>query len=307
EDDERDANVEERPRPVERTFQEYRDHRARHGYPADHERLETSIPGGNRRADLDHRVAEAFAMRPVTPSEEVPPAPIFKEPAEKVPFVAEDDVHRELIDEVKEPNGADREDYGQSKRAQERTVCHEPSKHTRRSSAPEQSSGQLSGAGVFTAGDRERHLRSRFLRSLRLLVQGGGASADRTNSAHRDIPRLPPAGSCATRFSKLGGSRMNTTGGATGCVRHAKRRWRAVLPGVVLALTVTGVRSAQTMRVDSPLQWVPFLHLPGVVDLSGARRDGSLTVTAGGHLFLLQPSGAVLTFARGPSGYATSP
>ena len=103
---------------------------------------------------------------------------------------------------------------------------------------------------------------------------------------------------------------MDTADGqvfATGCVRHAKRRWRAVLPGVVLALTVTGVRSAQTMRVDPPLQWVPFLHLPGVVDLSGARRDGSLTVTAGGHLFLLQPSGGVLTFAGGPSGYATSP
>ena len=70
---------------------------------------------------------EAFTMRPVTPGEQVPPAPIFKEPAEEVPFVAEDDVHRELIDEVKEPNGADREDYGQSKRAQERTVCREPS------------------------------------------------------------------------------------------------------------------------------------------------------------------------------------
>src|SRR6266481_3464193 len=91
---------------------------------------------------------------------------------------------------------------------------------------------------------------------------------------------------------------------ATGCVRHTKRRCRGVLPSVVLALTVAGACSAQPMRVDPPLQWVPFLHLPGVVDLSGARRDGSLTVTAGGHLFLLQPSGGVLTFAGGPSGYA---
>src|SRR5438034_9646057 len=103
---------------------------------------------------------------------------------------------------------------------------------------------------------------------------------------------------------------MDTAGGrvfATGCVRRTKRRSRAVLPGVVLALTVTGIRSAQTMPVDPPVQWVPFLHLPGVVDLSGARRDGSLTVTAGGQLFLLQPSGSLLTFARGSGGYATSP
>src|SRR2546422_1023581 len=38
-----------------------------------------------------------------------------------------------------------------------------------------------------------------------------------------------------------------------------------------------------------------------------ARRDGSLTVTAAGQLFLLQPSGGLLTFARGPGGYTTSP
>src|SRR5437773_1801500 len=102
---------------------------------------------------------------------------------------------------------------------------------------------------------------------------------------------------------------MDTAGGrvfATGCVRRTKRRSRAVLPGVVLALTVTGIRSAQTMPVDPPVQWVPFLHLPGVVDLSGARRDGSLTVTAGGQLFLLQPSGSLLTFARGSGGCARS-
>jgi hypothetical protein len=45
----------------------------------------------------------------------------------------------------------------------------------------------------------------------------------------------------------------------------------------------------------------------GVVDLSNARHDGSLTVTAGGQLFLLQPTGTLRAFARGPGGYATNP
>jgi hypothetical protein len=44
-----------------------------------------------------------------------------------------------------------------------------------------------------------------------------------------------------------------------------------------------------------------------VVDLSGPRRDGSLAVTAGGQLFLLEPSGTLRSFARGPGGYVTDP
>jgi hypothetical protein len=103
---------------------------------------------------------------------------------------------------------------------------------------------------------------------------------------------------------------MASAGGqvfATSCACHATRRSRAALAGVVLALTMWGACSAQTMQAYSLLHWAPFLHLPGVVDLSGPRRDGSLTVTAGGHLFLLQPSGTLRSFARGPGGYATDP
>jgi hypothetical protein len=77
--------------------------------------------------------------------------------------------------------------------------------------------------------------------------------------------------------------------------------------GVALVLNVWGACSAQTTRADALLHWVPFAHLPGVVDLSGARHDGSLTVTAGGQLFLLEPSGTLVGFARGPGGYATEP
>src|SRR4029450_9804600 len=87
----------------------------------------------------------------------------------------------------------------------------------------------------------------------------------------------------------------------------ASRRCRAARARGVLVLTMWGACSAQTMPADLPLHWAPFLHLPGVVDLSGARHDGSLTVTAGGQLFLLQPTGTLRTFARGPGGYATGP
>jgi hypothetical protein len=94
---------------------------------------------------------------------------------------------------------------------------------------------------------------------------------------------------------------------ATGRIRHASRGWTRTLAGGLLVLMVWEAASAQTTRADVPLHWVPFVHLPGVVDLSGPRRDRSLTVTAGGQLFLLQPTGTLLTFALGPGGYATSP
>src|SRR5262245_64570731 len=72
------------------------------------------------------------------------------------------------------------------------------------------------------------------------------------------------------------------------------------MPKVLLVLTLSGACLAQAVHADVLLHWVPFLHVPGVVDLTGPRRDGSLTVTAGGQLFLLQPSGALHGFAHGP-------
>jgi hypothetical protein len=93
---------------------------------------------------------------------------------------------------------------------------------------------------------------------------------------------------------------------ATVCARQARRRGSSAA-GAVLVLTISGTCWAQTVRAEVPLHWAPFLHVPGVVDLTGPRRDGSITVTAAGQLFLLQPSGALRTFARGPGGYATDP
>ncbi|HEV3292362.1 MAG TPA: hypothetical protein VG123_25605, partial [Streptosporangiaceae bacterium] len=49
-----------------------------------------------------------------------------------------------------------------------------------------------------------------------------------------------------------------------------------------------------------------FLHVPGVVDLTGPRGDGQLTIAAAGRLFLLGTSGQPVPFARGSGGYSTA-
>jgi len=84
-------------------------------------------------------------------------------------------------------------------------------------------------------------------------------------------------------------------------------RPKAALARVMLLLTLGGTCSARSTRAELPFHWVPLLHLPGVVDLSGPRRDGSLTVAAGGQLFLFDPTSGLRAFARGSGGYATSP
>ncbi len=55
-----------------------------------------------------------------------------------------------------------------------------------------------------------------------------------------------------------------------------------------------------------PAVWVPFRHLPGVVDLAGPRADGSYLVAAAGRLFILGRDGALSPFARGAGGYQTA-
>jgi hypothetical protein len=55
-----------------------------------------------------------------------------------------------------------------------------------------------------------------------------------------------------------------------------------------------------------PAHWVPYRHLPGVVDIAGPRADGSFSVAAAGRLFLLDRSGVVRPYARGRSGYSTA-
>lgn len=57
----------------------------------------------------------------------------------------------------------------------------------------------------------------------------------------------------------------------------------------------------------APVHWSVFLPVAAVVDLTGPRGDGRLTVAAGGHLSLLRPGGQPEPFARGSAGYTTDP
>src|SRR5258708_358841 len=50
--------------------------------------------------------------------------------------------------------------------------------------------------------------------------------------------------------------------------------------------------------------WDVWEVIPGVLDVAGPRRDGSLVVAGNGVLYLVDPSGNVSPFARGPQGYA---
>jgi hypothetical protein len=56
----------------------------------------------------------------------------------------------------------------------------------------------------------------------------------------------------------------------------------------------------------TPARWRSFLHVPAVVDLTGPRTDGSLTVAADGGLSLLRLRAQPIPFARGPDGYSTA-
>jgi len=51
---------------------------------------------------------------------------------------------------------------------------------------------------------------------------------------------------------------------------------------------------------------MPFVHVPGVVDLAGPRADGSFMVAAAGRLFILSRTGVLSRFASGPGGYSTA-
>jgi hypothetical protein len=55
-----------------------------------------------------------------------------------------------------------------------------------------------------------------------------------------------------------------------------------------------------------PARWRVFLHVPAVVDLTGRRSDGSLTVAAGGRLSILRIGAPPSPFARAPDGYSTA-
>jgi len=101
---------------------------------------------------------------------------------------------------------------------------------------------------------------------------------------------------------------MRPAAGGSGLARTA--RSPLTVGVVVAALVLTGVapESAGAARGPtlSPARWTPFVHVRAVVDLTGPRREGSLTVAAAGRLALLHVGGTVTPFARGAAGYATT-
>jgi hypothetical protein len=76
--------------------------------------------------------------------------------------------------------------------------------------------------------------------------------------------------------------------------------------GLWLAGCAGGPPAATRARATLPARWARFLHVPGVVDLTGPRGDGQLTVAAAGRLLLLSMSSRPVPFARGSGGYTTA-
>ena len=59
------------------------------------------------------------------------------------------------------------------------------------------------------------------------------------------------------------------------------------------------------MPRDAPsATWEQWQTIPGIFDVAGPRGDGQLVVAGSGLLYLVDPSGAVIAFARGAQGYA---
>jgi hypothetical protein len=75
------------------------------------------------------------------------------------------------------------------------------------------------------------------------------------------------------------------------------RRAAALLPALAALLYAVPAGAA-------PPTWQPVAKVGGIFDVGGPRKDGSLVVAGSGHLFLVDPEGAVTPFAQGPGGYA---
>jgi hypothetical protein len=77
--------------------------------------------------------------------------------------------------------------------------------------------------------------------------------------------------------------------------------------GAIVAAVVAGCgsRHARPRATAVAADWRPVLHVKGVVDIAGPRRDGRLVLAADGMLDLLRPGGRPAPFARGSGGYST--
>jgi hypothetical protein len=78
---------------------------------------------------------------------------------------------------------------------------------------------------------------------------------------------------------------------------------RLVRAALAVGIALGGNRPARA-AATTLAHWTPLLQVPGIVDVSAPRSDGSLTLTTGARLFLLSPAGVLGAFARGADGYA---
>jgi hypothetical protein len=71
----------------------------------------------------------------------------------------------------------------------------------------------------------------------------------------------------------------------------------AVLAGCGGARVHPSTASVRATSAAKLVRWMRYVHIRGVLDLVGPRRDGALVVAAAGKLWLLRPSGAVSRYA----------
>jgi len=78
---------------------------------------------------------------------------------------------------------------------------------------------------------------------------------------------------------------------------------RRLLASIVLALMAVAPATAYA----ADLQWEQWRAFGGVFDVDGPRSDGSLIVAGSAALYLVDPAGTAIPFARGPGGYHEDP
>lgn len=78
---------------------------------------------------------------------------------------------------------------------------------------------------------------------------------------------------------------------------------RRLIALVVLALMAAPLATAYAADVS----WEEWRAFAGVFDVDGPRSDGSLIVAGSAALYLVDPAGTAIPFARGPGGYHEDP
>src|SRR5258707_4488494 len=76
-------------------------------------------------------------------------------------------------------------------------------------------------------------------------------------------------------------------------------------PMALLVLALMTLAPATAYGADA--SWEQWRAFAGVFDVDGPRTDGSLIVAGSAALYLVDPGGTAIPFARGPGGYHEDP